>query len=261
MEKDKLVNYLKDGFTIKKIAKTEEKSQTTVRYWLKKHSLTPNNWFSFNENELRKAALESNSINQLLLKLNKNTSSNGYKLIKRAIIKYNIDISHFLTQSEKMKIIYREKGVSNDNLFTSNSVYSRTTIKKRILRDKLIDYKCVFCGQDDDWRGKKISLILDHINGINNDNRIENLRFLCPNCNATLDTHCKGVVGLNQKLLKEKIKRDIPKKKYSIRINQRKVKNRPSYEQLLNEIEELGYVGTGKKYGVSDNAIRKWVKK
>jgi hypothetical protein len=38
--------------------------------------------------------------------------------------------------------------------------------------------------------GKKMSLILDHINGVNNDNRIENIRIVCPNCNATLDTHC-----------------------------------------------------------------------
>jgi hypothetical protein len=43
--------------------------------------------------------------------------------------------------------------------------------------------------QGEEWVGKKMSLILDHINGVNNDNRIEN-RIVCPNCNATLDTHC-----------------------------------------------------------------------
>ncbi len=45
---------------------------------------------------------------------------------------------------------------------------------------------------DDNWRGSKLSLILDHINGISNDNRLENLRFVCPNCNATLKTYCRG---------------------------------------------------------------------
>jgi hypothetical protein len=69
------------------------------------------------------------------------------------------------------------------------------------------------------------------------------LRIVCPNCNATLDTHA----GKN---IKKKIKVDGRKLK-------RKVE-RPPYEQLKIEIRELGYVGTGKKYGVSDNAIRKW---
>lgn len=46
------------------------------------------------------------------------------------------------------------------------------------------------CGQGEEWNGKKMSLILDHINGVHNDNRLENLRIVCPNCNATLDTHC-----------------------------------------------------------------------
>ena len=54
------------------------------------------------------------------------------------------------------------------------------------------------CGQDENWKGVKISLILDHINGIYNDNRIENLRIVCPNCNAGLDTFA----GRNNKKVK-----------------------------------------------------------
>jgi hypothetical protein len=109
-----------------------------------------------------------------------------------------------------------------------------------------------------------MSLILDHINGINTDNRIENLRIVCPNCNATLPTHG----GKNAKM-----KSSIGRRKYYVNLNkeqieksninklilQRKVK-RPPYEQLINEVNELGNSGTGKKYCVSDNAIRKWIK-
>ena len=108
------------------------------------------------------------------------------------------------------------------------------------------------CGNDGNWNGSKISLILDHINGVNNDNRLDNLRFVCPNCNATLDTHCKGSKGLISK---------IPKVKKLIRADRpslRKVE-RPDMNTLLNEVEQMGYSATGKKYGVSDNAIRKWI--
>ena len=49
---------------------------------------------------------------------------------------------------------------------------------------------CEMCGQDELWRGRRLALILDHVNGVRDDNRLENLRIVCPNCAATLDTHC-----------------------------------------------------------------------
>jgi hypothetical protein len=49
---------------------------------------------------------------------------------------------------------------------------------------------CDMCGQGEIWPGRQLSLILDHVNGVRDDNRLDNLRILCPNCAATLDTHC-----------------------------------------------------------------------
>lgn len=102
---------------------------------------------------------------------------------------------------------------------------------------------CEECGQGEEWRGKKMSLILDHINGVNNDNRIENLRIICPNCNATLDTHC----GKNRKPKKNSTKLVVKEQKYG--------------EEIIEMVIKNGYVKTGVIYNVSDNAIRKWVKK
>ena len=74
-------------------------------------------------------------------------------------------------------------------VFVENSTYPRHCLKKRILTGNLIEYRCKCCGIGPEWQGKTMPLILDHINGINNDNRIENLRFVCSNCDSQLDTY------------------------------------------------------------------------
>ena len=72
-----------------------------------------------------------------------------------------------------------------------NSSYTNFfRLKKRIINENLIEYKCSICGIEN-WNNKPIVLQLDHINGNNRDNRIENLRFLCPNCHSQTETFCK----------------------------------------------------------------------
>jgi 5-methylcytosine-specific restriction endonuclease McrA len=74
-------------------------------------------------------------------------------------------------------------------VFIENSTYARHNLKKRIINQKMIPYECSKCGNNGKWMGNPLPLILDHINGINNDNRIENLRFLCSNCDSQLPTY------------------------------------------------------------------------
>lgn len=190
------------------------------------------------------------------------------------IEKYNIDTSHFKYRGYNNIngiIIKREL----DDILIENSTYSSSNhLKERLYKEGLKEKKCEICGQDENWNGKKMSLILDHINGINNDNRIENLRIVCPNCNATLETHCRGNRYLKKKETIEKEKKK--KKEYFCKcgtkikktskkcikchnMEQRKV-NRPSYDILVQEIEEFGLEGTGRKYGVTGNSIKKWIK-
>ena len=82
-----------------------------------------------------------------------------------------------------------KRRLSNDKIFIVGSTYPRQHIKKRILRESLIEYKCFECNNSGEWNKKILSLHLDHINGINNDNRLENLRFLCPNCHTQTSTY------------------------------------------------------------------------
>jgi hypothetical protein len=66
----------------------------------------------------------------------------------------------------------------------------RGTIKKRLLREGILEEVCVICGIGPEWQGKPLVLRLDHINGVSDDYRIENLRLLCPNCDSQTDTYC-----------------------------------------------------------------------
>ena len=77
----------------------------------------------------------------------------------------------------------------DSEVFVENSDYARHLIKQRIIEGEMIDYHCQCCGLGPEWNGNPMPLILDHINGINNDNRLENLRFVCSNCDSQLDTY------------------------------------------------------------------------
>lgn len=123
---------------------------------------------------------------------------------------------------------------------------------------------------------RPLSLILDHANGVRDDNRLENLRIVCPNCNATLDTHC----GRNATLLTDRecahcgnrFRPRFGRQRYCShataaaggtvaagRTRRCVASSAPPFDRLLAEIAELGYTGVGRRYGVSDNAVRKWV--
>ena len=97
--------------------------------------------------------------------------------------------------------------ISNDDWFVENSTRGGSMIKKRIIDLNLIPYECNHCDVKDSWNGNTINLHLDHINGDNRDNRLDNLRFLCPNCHSQTDTYCgKGINNGRMKVSDDDLK-------------------------------------------------------
>jgi Zn finger protein HypA/HybF involved in hydrogenase expression len=90
---------------------------------------------------------------------------------------------------ESMVALKKSKRFSNDIVFVENSSYARHNLKRRIIEEKLLEYKCICCGNIGEHNNQPLTLQLDHINGVNNDHRLENLRFLCPNCHTQQDTY------------------------------------------------------------------------
>ncbi len=81
------------------------------------------------------------------------------------------------------------KPFSNEKIFVENSTHPRHRVKDRLIKENLIPHECAICGLGSEWNGLKLVLQLDHRNGRNNDNRLENLRFLCPNCHSQQGTY------------------------------------------------------------------------
>lgn len=248
----------------------------------------------WNKENLSGVILTSKNKMDVLTKIGLKPFTGNYDTLNKYIKLYNINITHF---SVCGNVGLKRNKMEMKDILVTGSTYGRYHLKKRLYADGLKEKICEECGQDELWFGNKISLILDHINGINDDNRIENLRILCPNCNASLPTHggknvkkyekdinvcivCNKTIKNNNisgyciehylEKRRDSLKQNFCECGVDISVNSTKCKDchnignrkveRPSIDVLTKEVKELGYSKTGRKYGVSDNAIRKWLK-
>lgn len=132
---------------------------------------------------------KSSTISEVLFKLGYTVKGNswGFSQIKRRMADLNLDYSIFKGKQCVLKNKIA-KSINREDILRENCKHVRSVLRRYIIKNNLLPYKCAICGCTE-WQGRTLSLEIDHINGVNNDNRLENLRFLCPNCHSQTTTY------------------------------------------------------------------------
>jgi len=201
--------------------------------------------YKVSDDDFKSSIEKSNNIGEALKNMGYTTASQNYRMFNKRVKQLNIDISHFNAKRwERNKFI--KKPI--EEFLQKNRCVNSSNLKKRLINEGFLENKCYECNITD-WQNKKLVMHLEHKDGDPLNNELSNLTLLCPNCHSQTSTYCRG----------QKRKKHTKNKRNKPRFHLRKVE-RPPLEVLEQDVKILGYLGTGRKYKVSDNAIRKWIK-
>ena len=204
--------------------------------------------------------LVPNCINftEVLFKLNIPRQGNNSKTLKNILINNNIDFSHFTGRARK----YNSKETNLEDYLNNSKPIKTAKLKEKLIKEGIKENKCELCGISE-WNNKPIICQLHHIDGNSNNNKLENLQILCPNCHSQTDNFC-GAANRNKTNLNRCLSCNTPITSSTrfcskcSHMNRRKIK-RPEKEELLLKLKEFKSISAiGNHYGVSDNSIRKW---
>lgn len=200
---------------------------------------------NFSESELREIVQSCTSKRQLMKALGYKSLGANFDTIERRLKEYNISIEHFtgLTQGRTER--------TPENVFIKDSTATQAVLRRMYLKGNYSEYKCAICGLEPIWNGKPLTLTLDHIDGDHHNDTLENLRWICPNCDRQLPTfagrNTKGKDRYNYSPKKEVVKEE-------------KISNKPSREELKKQIRILPFTKVAENFNITDNAVRKWCK-
>lgn len=149
-----------------------------------------NKIYDLSEEDFKSLIRNSSNKAEVLFKLGYSVEGNswGYTLLRKRMEELHIDGTEFKGKTG-IKLLHNKSTENEEDILCENSNRTRAVIRRYIIKNNIIPYKCSICGNEGEWQGKPLSLQLDHINGNCSDHRKENLRWLCPNCHSQTETH------------------------------------------------------------------------
>lgn len=209
---------------------------------------------------IREYVEKSKTYKQVLMSVGARTSSTNYRRLRKRIETLSLDVSHFKQPGSHLG----KNRKTSQELFVFGKFTTGQRLRARLVLDKIMEDVCSVCGLGSVWNDIPLVLQVDHINGDNKDNRVENLRLICPNCHSQTTTFC----GRNCKKRpvtctdcdKEVSRRGLRCRTCASKINNvSKVK--PSKEELAKLLWEMPTTEIAKKLNVSDKAVSNWAKR
>jgi ribosomal protein L40E len=182
----------------------------------------------------------------------------GYhnRAFHRDIDRLGLDTSHFSRPKPK-------NDLPLDEILIEKSKWKggSKNLRIKLVKYGVIDNVCSECGIGPEWNGKRLTLQLDHINGDSSNNRLENLRILCPNCHTQTITHSRNKTNRTEHICSRCGAKHPTKSKLcrpcSNAQNAKHKINWPTNAKLKRILRTKSYTQVGRELGVSDNAIRK----
>ena len=153
----------------------------------------------WNDEGMAIAVAASKTYTEVMRRLGLGISCGNWRTIKYAIERLHLDTSHMTGKAHGTTLPKNKRSL--DDVMVKGSTYNTGHLKKRLIQNGTLKNECCICGQQPKWMDKPLAMVIDHINGISNDNRVENLRLLCPNCNSQQVTFSRGTRGFKMQSL------------------------------------------------------------